>query len=66
VGVPVIALGGAGDYYDFLECFQVANPAAVAAGNIFHFREHSDYHIKKILSAAGVDIRVTWESQESI
>lgn len=60
VDTPVIALGGAGDYYDFVECFQLANPAAVGAGNIFHFKEHSDYHIKKALSTAHIDIRRTW------
>ncbi|HWQ48425.1 MAG TPA: HisA/HisF-related TIM barrel protein [Methanosarcina sp.] len=59
--VPIIALSGAGDYYDFVECFQEAAPSAVAAGNIFHFREHSDYHIKKMLAKYQIDIRKTWE-----
>lgn len=57
VSVPVIALGGAGDYYDFNECFLEANPAAVAAGNIFHFKEHSYYHAKKSLEQDNIDIR---------
>ena len=57
VSVPVIALGGAGDDYDFNECFMVANPSAVAAGNIFHFKEHSYYHVKKSLEQDGIDIR---------
>lgn len=55
--VPVIALGGAGDYYDFVECFKEANPSAVAAGNIFHFKELSYYHCKKALIRANVNIR---------
>lgn len=57
VGVPVIALGGAGDYYDFAECFLESNPSAVAAGNIFHFKEHSYYHAKKALLSENIDIR---------
>jgi len=55
--VPIIALGGAGDYYDFSECFEEADPSAVAAGNIFHFKEHSYYHAKKSLEADGIYIR---------
>ncbi|MEA3285904.1 MAG: HisA/HisF-related TIM barrel protein [Candidatus Marinimicrobia bacterium] len=57
VQVPVIALGGAGDYYDFNECLREANPSAVAAGNIFHFKEHSYYHVKKTLEQENFDIR---------
>lgn len=55
--VPIIALGGAGDYFDFNECFEEANPSAVAAGNIFHFKEHSYYHAKKSLEQANINIR---------
>ena len=57
VDVPVIALGGAGDYFDFSECFLEANPSAVAAGNIFHFKEHSYYHAKKSLEVDNINIR---------
>lgn len=57
VDVPIIALGGAGDYYDFNECFEESNPSAVAAGNIFHFKEHSYYYAKKSLEQDGVDVR---------
>jgi len=58
--VPIIALGGVGDYFDFSECFEEANPSAVAAGNIFHFKEHSYYHAKKSLEQDGIDIRKEW------
>ena len=60
IDVPVIALGGAGDYFDFSECFEEANPSAVAAGNIFHFKEHSYYHAKKSLVQDNIDVRVEW------
>lgn len=61
--VPVVALGGVGDYYDFVECFEQAKPSACAAGNIFHFKEHSYYHAKKTLADAGIDVRHEWESK---
>lgn len=57
VSVSVIALGGAGDYYDFNECFEEANPSAVAAGNIFHFKEHSYYYAKQSLEESNINIR---------
>ncbi len=60
--VPVVALGGVGDYFDFEECFKEANPSACAAGNIFHFKEHSYYYAKKTLSEAGIDVRREWEA----
>lgn len=62
LNVPIIALGGAGDYYDFNECFKEANPAAIAAGNIFHFKEHSYYHAKKSLEVDKINIRKEWGS----
>ena len=55
--VPVIALGGAGDYYDFSDCLEEAAPSGVAAGNIFHFKEHSYYHAKKVLEDADINVR---------
>lgn len=55
--VPIVALAGAGDYFDFVDCFEEANPAAVAAGNIFHFKELSYYYGKKSLLDANIDIR---------
>lgn len=60
--VPIIALGGAGDYFDFIECFQEANPSAVAAGNLFHFKELSYYYGKQSLLSTGINIRQEWES----
>ena len=57
VSVPVVALAGAGDYFDFVECFTEANPSAVAAGNIFHFKEHSYWHAKNVCKSQDIDIR---------
>lgn len=55
--VPIVALAGAGDYFDFVDCFEEANPSAVAAGNIFHFKEHSYYYGKQALLKARIDVR---------
>lgn len=55
--VPVVALAGASDYFDFVDCFEEANPSAVAAGNIFHFKELSYHYGKEALLDAGIDVR---------
>lgn len=55
--VPIVALAGAGDYFDFVDCFEEANPSAVAAGNIFHFKELSYHYGKKALLDANIDVR---------
>ncbi len=62
IEVPTIALGGAGDYYDFVECLEIKNLSAVAAGNIFHFKELSYYHAKQNLIKSGIDIRKDFRS----
>lgn len=41
VTVPVIAVGGAGSLVHFNEAFTTTGVSALAAGNIFHFWEHS-------------------------
>lgn len=55
--VPIVALAGAGDYFDFVDCFEEANPSAVAAGNIFHFKELSYHYGKEALLNANIDVR---------
>lgn len=58
IKLPVVALSGAGDYFDFVECFEETNVSATAAGNIFHFKEHSYYHAKQALQSSGINIRI--------
>lgn len=55
--IPIVALSGAGDYFDFVECFEESNPSAVAAGNIFHFKEHSYWHAKQLCLKENIDVR---------
>lgn len=57
VGVPVIACGGVGRFEDFRAGIAEAHASAVAAGNIFHFTEHSYKRAKKALRDKGFDVR---------
>ncbi|MDP6717550.1 MAG: imidazole glycerol phosphate synthase cyclase subunit [Pirellulaceae bacterium] len=57
VSIPVITAGGAGVYSDFAKAILEGEASAVAAANIFHFRENSDMHIKKAMAKEGVRVR---------
>jgi len=57
VGIPVIALGGAGTYQHFAEVAQHTGVSAVAAANLFHFKELSDRYAKREMKKHGVQIR---------
>ena len=56
VGVPVIACGGAGDFSDFRAAID-GGASAVAAGNLFHFTEHSYKRAKSYLKQRGYAVR---------
>lgn len=56
VPVPVVALGGAGDWSHF-EDGVAAGADAVAAANIFNHREHAVHHAKVHLHDRGLDVR---------
>lgn len=58
VGIPVVASGGAGRPTHFAEGLRDGGVSAVAAGNFFHFAEHSVIAAKAYLAAAGVGIRL--------
>jgi cyclase len=58
VQVPVIALGGVGTYEHFVEGVTVAGASAVAAANIFHFKELSDRNAKRAMRRAGLHVRL--------
>lgn len=57
VSVPLIALGGVGRYEHFAEGI-AAGADAVAAANIFHFRELADRNAKRAMARAGVPVRL--------
>lgn len=55
--LPVIACGGAGDDYDFVDLALDTNVSAIAAGNWFHFVERSYPRAKKLLKKNNVNVR---------
>jgi cyclase len=57
VNIPVIACGGAGDFYDFVELALKTSVSAIAAGNIFHFTELSYARAKAILLKNNINVR---------
>jgi cyclase len=57
VSIPVIALGGAGQHEHFGEVVRQTGVSAVAAANIFHFKELADRFIKRDMKRMGVPIR---------
>ena len=57
VNIPIIVCGGAGHPKDFREVL-LYNISAVAAGNFFHYSEHSVTTLKSYLKAADENIRL--------
>lgn len=55
--IPVIALGGIGAYEDYAKGI-LAGASAVAAANIWHFKELSDKGAKQALQKAGINVRL--------
>ena len=57
VKIPVIALGGVGEWEHLEEGIVHGGASAVAAGNIFHYTENSVYHAKRHLFESGLNVR---------
>ncbi len=57
VSIPVIACSGVGVYEQYAAGIE-AGASAVAAANIWHFKELSDRNAKRALARAGVDVRI--------
>ncbi len=55
--LPVIACGGVGEYEHFVDGIKLGGASAVAAANIFNFKELSDRHARRALIDAGIDVR---------
>lgn len=67
VTVPIIACGGVGHPKHFIEGITKGHASAVAAGNFFHFTEHSSITTKAFLRQHNVDIRLdTYATYEGI
>jgi cyclase len=57
VPVPVIAFGGVGKWEHFVEGVTEGHASAVAAGNIFHYTEHSTKKAKDFMAEQGIPVR---------
>lgn len=57
VDVPVIALGGAGDWQHMADAIQIGGARAVAAANIFNYSENSVFKAKKHLYDNACNVR---------
>jgi len=57
VKVPVIACSGVGDYSHYAKGIS-AGASAVAAANIWHFKELADRNAKRSLMKAGINVRM--------
>jgi cyclase len=57
VRLPVIAMGGVGEWSHLVDGVRIGGADAVAAGNIFHYTEHSTKKAKDHLRNAGIAVR---------
>lgn len=55
--IPVIACGGVGEWHHFQEALKSTPVDAVAAANIFHYRDQSVYLAKKYLFENKLNVR---------
>jgi imidazole glycerol-phosphate synthase subunit HisF len=58
VSIPIIACGGAGHPQHFFEAITIGKASATAAGNFFHFTEHSPIIVKQFLKQKKSNIRL--------
>ena len=57
INIPVIGCGGAGNWEDFAEALSKTKIDAVAAANIFHYRDQSIFLSKKFLFENKLNVR---------
>ena len=57
VPIPVIAMGGVGQWSDLVDGIREGGADAAAAGNIFHYSEHSTKKAKEFMLASGLPMR---------
>ena len=55
--LPVVACGGAGDSFDFVDLAKETKVSGIAAGNWFHFVERSYPRAKQLLKKNGINVR---------
>jgi cyclase len=57
VSIPVVAMGGVANWDHLVDGVRQGHAHAVAAGNIFHYTEHSTKKAKEFMAAAGLPVR---------
>jgi cyclase len=57
VNIPVLILGGAGNWQHFIDGVNIGNAAGVCTQNIYHFTESSIQSAKSVMAAAGIPVR---------
>ena len=57
VSIPVLALGGAGNWKHMVDAFRSAGVSAACTQNIYHFTETSIQSAKTYLTQAGIEVR---------
>lgn len=57
VKIPLIVAGGVGEFYDFCVGLSYDHIDAVAAANVFHYKDQSVYYAKKMLFEKGFNVR---------
>jgi len=63
VDIPVIAMGGVGEWSHMRECLERTNVSAVAAANKFHFTEMSYLQAKRELLKSTIPIRRPYKNE---
>ncbi len=58
VNIPVIALGGVGEFKHLSEGYYDGRASALSAANIFHFTEQSILNAKEFLIKKNIDVRL--------
>jgi cyclase len=59
VPIPVIASGGAGELRHLVEGVASGRADAVLCASIFHYGHHSIAEAKRVMSDAGIPVRLT-------
>jgi cyclase len=62
VRTPVIASGGAGEPRHFVDAVRQADADAGLAASIFHYRKYTIAHVKAVMAAHAIPIRLTGQA----
>ena len=57
INIPIIASGGAGEIYHFIDVFKQGKADAALAASVFHYNEISINELKKKLKAEKINVR---------